>query len=64
MPANEALSQRKLSMQLLAPTEKALIAAILIVFLLLHILAGAVLRRADAGDGVTLEQDFGFQLYD
>jgi hypothetical protein len=60
MLTNKAPSRRKLSMKL----QETLVATILIVFLLLHVTAGAVLKRAGAVDGPSLKQDLTSQPYD
>jgi len=41
-----------------------LVAAILILFLLLHVIAGAVLQHAGAADGELSERGVTLQLYD
>jgi len=64
MLTDEAPSRRKSSVQLPARTEEMLVAAILILFLLLHVIAGAVLQHAGAADGELSERGVTLQLYD
>jgi hypothetical protein len=61
---NERLLDREPTVQVPAFTAKTLVAIILIVFLLLHLFAAAVLQRASARDHGFSEQDKTFQLYD
>ena len=56
MQMNERLSLGKWSIRLPVPSEKVLIAAVAIAFLLLHILAGMALQRA-APEGMATPQD-------
>lgn len=60
MPTNEVPSRRELSRQL----QETLIATVLIIFFLLHVLAGAVLQRAGAVDGPSSKRDLTLQPYD
>jgi hypothetical protein len=60
MLKDEAPPQCKLSMSL----QEALLTATLIIFLVLHVLAGALLQRADAAKGPSPKQDLMLQPYD
>jgi hypothetical protein len=60
MLTNETPSRRKLSTK----PQEMLVATILIIFLLLHVLAGAVLQRAGPMDGPPSKQDLMLQPYD
>jgi hypothetical protein len=70
MSANESFSQNTLSARrsrsarLPKLSEKALIAAIAIAFLLLHILAGTILLRAGGSDTIVPQQEAAPSLYD
>jgi hypothetical protein len=64
MLRNERLLHREPTVQVPAFTEKTLVVTILIVFLLLHLFAAAVLHRAGARDNGSSEQHKTFQLYD
>jgi len=57
---DRARSNGELSGQL----QGALVTTVLIIFLLLHVLAGAVMQRAGAGDGPPSTQDLSPQPYD
>jgi hypothetical protein len=61
---NERLLHREPTVQVPAFTRKTLIVTTLIVFLLLHLFAAAVLQRASARDDRSPQQDKTFQLYD
>jgi hypothetical protein len=61
---NERLLHREPTVQVPAFTGKTLVVTTLIVFLLLHLFAAAVLQRASAGDDRSSKQDKTFQLYD
>jgi hypothetical protein len=60
MLTNETSSRRKLSMRL----QRALVATILVGFLLLHVLAGAVLQRTGTVDEPPIKQGLTFKPYD
>jgi len=64
MRVNEGLCTRKSSVQVPELTETMLLVTILAGFLLLHVLAGAILQRAGMGDGAPSEPDARSQLYD
>ena len=64
MSSNEGLVRRRSSVQLPAVTEKLLITIILLLFVLLHALAGAILQRAVVSDGAGAEPPATLQLYD
>jgi hypothetical protein len=57
MSPNEGLVRRGSSARVPLLTEKVLITTILLLFLLLHVLAGAMLKSTDSGDRMTSEQD-------
>jgi hypothetical protein len=61
---SERLSYGKLLAQFRMPGERALIAAIVIVFLILHILAGTILQRAATGGPGAPPQEVLSSLYD
>ncbi|SDS70308.1 hypothetical protein [Bradyrhizobium canariense] len=65
MLANEKISRVKLSQPLSVPSENMLIAAIIISFLILHVLAGTILQQAPvAGATMSQPQEAGPSLYD
>jgi len=64
MSANEDVVRRKSSAQVPLLTEQALLATILILFLLLHVMAGAMMQRAGATDRAPSTHDIAAQLYD
>jgi flagellar basal body-associated protein FliL len=64
MSSNESLARRRSSVQVPALTEKMLIAIILLLFVLLHGLAGAILQHGQAADGARPEPAATLQLYD
>jgi hypothetical protein len=57
MSSNEGLLPRRSLVRVPPLTEKVLVATILLLFLLLHGLAGAMLQSTDNGGPVTFEQD-------
>jgi hypothetical protein len=57
MSSNEGLVRRRSSVRVPLLTEKVLTTTILLLFLLLHTLAGAMQKSTDSGDRVTSEQD-------
>ncbi len=63
MQTNEDVHRPKLTVRLLTFTERTLIATLLAVFVLLHVLAGSVLQRAEKG-GAGSELDLKSRLYD
>lgn len=60
----ERLSYGKSLARFRMPGERALIAAIAIAFLILHILAGTILQRAATGDPAAPPEEAGPSLYD
>ena len=54
MLLNERLFWRNWWAKLPAPGEKTLVATLLIAFLILHVVAGAILQRASLEDGASL----------
>jgi hypothetical protein len=60
----ERLSTGKSVARFRMPGERALIAAIAIVFLILHILAGTILQRAASGEPATPREEAPSSLYD
>jgi len=64
MSASEELSRTKSSTQAPILTEAARLATILILFLVLHVVAGTILQRADAADGAFSEPEATSQYYD
>lgn len=63
MQANEDAHRHGLAVRPLIFKETTLIAALLAVFVLLHVLAGSILQRAEKGAAVS-ERDSKLQLYD
>jgi len=57
MSSNEGLVVRRSSVRVPQLTEKLLLTTILLLFLLLHGLAGATLKSTKAGDSATSVQD-------
>ncbi|MBV8699787.1 hypothetical protein [Bradyrhizobium sp.] len=57
MASNEGLVARSSSVRVPLLTEKVLVATILLLFLLLHGLAGVMLKSTNAGGSATSEQD-------
>jgi hypothetical protein len=57
MPTNEATVRRKSSVHVPVLTEKVLVTTILVLFLLLHGLAGAIMQRAGGADRAPPERD-------
>jgi hypothetical protein len=57
MSTNEGLVRGKSSVQVRPLTETLLLATILVLFLLLHALAGAMLQAADTVDHASAEPD-------
>jgi hypothetical protein len=57
MSTNEGLVRRKSALQVPPLTEKVLLATIVVLFLLLHALAGVILQRAGPLDRVNSGQD-------
>jgi hypothetical protein len=61
---NERPFHREPTVQVPAFTGKTLVVTTLIVFLLLHLFAAAVLQRASAGNNRSSDRDKTVQLYD
>ena len=57
MSTDEGLARRKSFVQVPPLTEKVLVAAILLLFLLLHCLAGMILQSAGSGERATSASD-------
>lgn len=57
MSSNEGLVVRRSSVRVPQLTEKLLVTTILLLFLLLHGLAGAMLKSPNASDPATSQQD-------
>jgi hypothetical protein len=57
MSTNEGLVRRRSSVQVPHLTEPVLLTTILLLFLLLHVLAGAMLMRSDTGHRAMSAQD-------
>jgi hypothetical protein len=64
MLRNEQLLHREPTVKVRAFTEKTLVATTLIVFLLMHLFAAAILQRTGARADGPSDQDKALQLYD